>query len=199
MSHACNTDFYLCFCFNAFCTYKHFIYCSCCFLFCALVLPNFTGNAVIRPYMKWREVVIYFPYCACAPFQKNIFDRIRGTYLFSKLTDRMCKQKTKTLCEKMFGEISTDFMFRLRFTEHIFPLMKLPVCYFLWENEQFKWLLDIQTMNSAWKFSRSCNNLCLPKVWKKRRLKKRDEFKLEAHSIHFFSFNKKKMKKNTTR
>lgn len=118
---------------------------------------------------------------------------------FSKLTDRMCKPKTKTLCEKMFGEISTDFMFRLRFTEHIFSLRKLPVCYFLWENEQFKWLLDIQTMNSAWKFSRSCNNLCLPKVWKKRRLKKRDEFKLEAHSIHFFSFDKKKMKKNTTR
>lgn len=80
---------------------------------------------VIQSYVQSKKAVIYFPYCACAPLQKNIFDRIRGTYLFKQI-DRMCiwtckKNKTKQKhCVKRSREKFLLILFSvfLQFTAH---------------------------------------------------------------------------------
>lgn len=138
-----STDFYLCFCFNtllvpfALGSFLYFV------LHFVRLLRLRVANIRICAMEKWA--VIYFPYCACAPLQKNIFDRIRGKYLLKEVSmvDRMHKQQQHIVCEKKSAEISTDFIWpSFCHSQHHFVRWTLPVCYFLWENKQFNWLLD---------------------------------------------------------
>lgn len=124
MSHVCNTDFYLCFCFVR--TNTSFIVLA---VF-SFVLRFFPIPLAMQSYVhRWGEenLSYIFHIVHVRRFKRTSLIEFAERTFFLKLTDRMCKQKTKTLCEKTFGEISTDFMFRLRFTEH----------FFLWWNFQF--------------------------------------------------------------